>query len=79
MTRRKNTILSYLILILLAAALIASGKLINSLRSEPEKDYATKLAELRADLAEAAKSGSKQNTSRNKRTTTLKTTKTGST
>jgi hypothetical protein len=81
MTRAKNTLLTYIILILLAAAIIASGKFINSLKSAPpKKDYATKLAELRADLNKAAKSGSKQqNTSRNKRTTTRKTTKTGST
>lgn len=58
---------------LLAAALIASGKLINSTKSAPpEKDYATKLAELRADLTQAAKAGYKQPTSSNKRTTTCK-------
>ena len=68
MTRAKNTLLTYIILILLAVAIIASGKLINSLRSEPEKDYVTKLAELRADLIKAAKSGNKQQTSTNKRT-----------
>jgi hypothetical protein len=66
MTRAKNTLLTYIILILLAAALIASGKLINSLRSEPpEKSYATKLSELRADLTKAAETDSKQQTSRN--------------
>ena len=65
-------------MILLAAALIASGKFMNSKKvSPPEKDYATKLAELRADLTKASKpGGKKQNTSSsNKRTTTRKTTK----
>jgi hypothetical protein len=75
MTRAKNTLLTYIILILLAAAIIASGKLINSLRSEPEKDYATKLEELRTDLTNAAKAGNKQHTSTNKRTTTGKSSK----
>jgi hypothetical protein len=80
MTRAKNTLLTYIILLLLAAAIIASGRLINSLKSAPpEKDYATKLAELRADLNKAAKAGNKQNTSRNKRTTTRKSPKAGST
>jgi len=73
MTRAKHTLLTYIILILLAAAIIASGKFINSLKSAPpKKDYATKLAELRADLNKAAKSGNKQHTSSNKRTTTRK-------
>ena len=80
MTRAKNTLLTYIILLLLAAAIIASGKFINSIKSAPpKKDYATKLAELRADLKQAAKTGNKQHTSRNKRTTTRKTTTTGST
>ena len=70
MTRRTNTILTYIILVLLGAALIASGRMINSLKSEPEKDYATKLAELRADLTEAAKTGNKQNTSKSTNRTT---------
>lgn len=62
---------------MLAAALIASGKLINSLKSAPpEKDYATKLAELRADLNKAAKAGPKQYKSTNSnRTSTRKNTK----
>jgi len=81
MTGKKNTILTYLILILLAAALIASGKLINSLRSAPEKDYATKIAELRADLLKAAKSGYKPqpSSSNTKRTSNRQSPKTGST
>ena len=71
MARAKNTLLTYIVLILLAAAIIASGKFINSLKSSPpKKDYATKLAELRTDLTKATKSGNKQDTSRNKRTTT---------
>jgi len=61
MTRRNKTILTYCILILLAAALIASGRIINLIKgSLPEKDYATKLDELRADLMQAAKAGGKQ-------------------
>ena len=81
MTRTKNTILTYLILILIAVALIASGKLINSLKSEPEKDYATKLAELRADLMKAAESGYKPqpSSSNTKRTSNRQSPKTGST
>lgn len=80
MTRAKNTLLTYIILILLAAAIIASGKFLNSLKSAPpEKDYATKLAELRSDLTKAAKTGNKQHTSKNKRTTSRKSPKTGST
>ncbi|MHC4439296.1 MAG: hypothetical protein ACYS3S_18220 [Planctomycetota bacterium] len=80
MTRKQNTLLTYLILVLLAVALIASGKMINSLKSEPEKDYATKLSELRADLTEATKSGNKQRTSRSAdRTTTRRSPKSGST
>ena len=75
MTGKIRTILTYFIFILLAAALIASGKFINSRKaSPPEKNYATKLAELRADLTEAAKAGSEnQRTSGNtKRTSTRK-------
>ena len=73
MTGKYKTIFFYCILILLAAALIASGKFINSKKTTPpEKDYATKLAELRADLAKAGKTGGgKQNTS-SKCTTTRK-------
>ena len=70
MARRTNTILTYIILLLLATALIAFGKMINSLKLEPEKDYTTKLAELRADLTQAAKAGNRGQTSSNKRTTT---------
>lgn len=79
MTGKKRTILIYCVLILLAAALIASGKLINSKKSSPpEKDYDTKLAELRADLAKAAKAGpKKQNSScSTKKTSTRKSPKT---
>lgn len=77
MTRQVRTILTYLILMLLAAALIASGKLINSTKSAPpEKDDATKLAELRSDLTNAAKAGYKQPTSSNNRTTTRRSPKT---
>jgi hypothetical protein len=62
---------------LLAAVLIASGKLINSTKTAPpEKDYASKLAELRADLTNAAKAGYKQPTSSSKRTTTRRSPKT---
>jgi len=62
---------------LLAAVLIASGKLINSTKSAPpEKTYAEKLADLRSDLNQAAKAGYKQPTSSNKRTTTCKSPKT---
>jgi len=61
MTRRNKTILTYCILILLAAAIIASGRIINLIKgSPPEEDYAKKLAELRADLMQAAKAGGKQ-------------------
>ncbi|MFC1604300.1 hypothetical protein ACFL5F_04655 [Planctomycetota bacterium] len=82
MKEKNKTILNYFILILLAAAIIASGRYINSKKSSPpEKDDAAKLAELRADLTNAAKAGSKkQHTSGNtKRTSTRKTTKAGST
>ena len=82
MTEKYKTILNYFILILLAAAIIASGRYINSRKvpSPAEKDYATKLAELRADLTKANTAGSKpQRTSGNKRTTTGKSPKAGST
>jgi hypothetical protein len=82
MTRKNKTILNYCILILLAAALIACGRFINSKRdSSPEEDYAKKLAELRADLTKAATTGSqKKHTSGNtKRKSTGKSPKAGST
>lgn len=81
MTRKKTTILNYFVLILLAAAIIASGRYINSKNVPPEKDYAEKLAELKADLLKAAAAGSKpQQTSGSiKRTTTRKSPKAGST
>ena len=79
MTRKNKTILIYCVLILLAATLIAFNRLVNSQKaSPPEKSYAAKLAELRADLAKAAKAGSgNQRTSGNtKRTSTRKSPKT---
>jgi hypothetical protein len=81
MTEKNKTIITYCVLLLLAAAIIASGRYINSKKaSASEKDYATKLTELRADLTKATKPGvNEQNTSSNKRTTTRKTTKAGST
>jgi hypothetical protein len=61
MTRRNKTIFMYCILILLAAALIAFNRFINPKKaSPPEKDYTAKLAELRADLMQAAKADHKQ-------------------
>jgi len=75
MTRRNKTILTYCILILLAAAMIASGRFINFIKaSSREKDYTTKLAELRADLMQAAKAGGKQKpaSSNTARTSTAK-------
>jgi hypothetical protein len=81
MKEKNKTILNYFILILLAAAIIASGRYINSKKvSPPEEDYAKKLAELRADLTKSTTAGSKpQRTSGNKRTTTGKSPKAGST
>ena len=82
MTRRNKTILTYLILILLAAALIASNKFIRSKKSStPEKDYAAKLAELKADLTQAAKAGPKKQpaSSNTKRTSSRNSRKAGST
>ena len=59
MMEKIKTILTYFVLLLLAAAIIASGRYINSKKvSPPKKDYATKLAELRGDLTNAAKAGS---------------------
>ncbi|MBN2591908.1 MAG: hypothetical protein JXA81_00265 [Sedimentisphaerales bacterium] len=61
MTRRNKTIFMYCILILLAAALIEFNRFINPKKaSPPEKDYAAKLAEFRADLIRAAKADNKQ-------------------
>ena len=61
MTGKYKTIFIYCILILLAVAIIASGRYINSKKvSPPEEDYAKKLAELRADLTKAGTAGSTQ-------------------
>jgi hypothetical protein len=82
MTRRNKTILTYLILILLAAALIASNRLMNSKKApSPEKSYAAKLAELKADLMQTAKAGPKQQpaSSNTKRTSSRNSRKAGST
>lgn len=82
MTEKSKTLLNYFVLLLLAAAIVASGRYINSKKvSPPEKDYAEKLAELRADLTKSATAGGqRQNTSGNsKRTTTGKSPKAGST
>ena len=65
----------YCILILLAAALIAFNKFIKPQKATPpEKGYTAKLAELKADLVQAAKEGQKQQPSSSsaKRTTTRK-------
>jgi len=79
MKEKNKTILNYFILILLAAAIIASGRYFNSKKvSAQEEDYATKLAELRADLTKSTTAGSTQQGS-TKRTSTRKTTKAGST
>jgi hypothetical protein len=83
MTRKKTTILIYGVLILLAAALVTYGALINNSKkvSPPEQDYAEKLAELKADLIKAAAAGGeKQQTPGTiKRKPAGKSTKTGST
>jgi len=61
MTRKKTIILIYCVLILLAAAFVTYGALINSKKvSSPEQDYAEKLAELKADLFKAAAEGGEQ-------------------
>jgi hypothetical protein len=57
MTEKSKTILNYFVLLLLAAAIIAFGRYINSKNVSPEKDYAQKLAELRADLTKSAAAG----------------------
>ena len=81
MTEKIKTIFTGFVLLLLAAAIIAFGRHINSKKvSPPEEDYAKKLAELRADLTKVTPSGSKQYTSANvKRTSTRKSTKARST
>ncbi len=81
MTKKNKTIFTYFVLLLLAAAIIASGRYINSKKfSPPKKDHAAKLAELRADLSKATTSGSAQRSSGNtKRTSTRKSAKAGST
>jgi hypothetical protein len=77
MTEKSKTILTYFVLLLLAAAIIASGRYINSKKvSPPKKDYAEKLAELRADLTKANKAGPAQ---RKSASTKRKPTKAGST
>ena len=61
MTRKKTTILIYCVLILLSAALVTYGALINSKKvSSQEEDSAKKLAELKADLIKATESGCEQ-------------------
>lgn len=82
MTRKKTIILIYGVLILLAAAFVAYGALINSKKvSSPEQDYAEKLAELKADLIDAATSGGEQQQTQGsiKRKSTRKSPKTRST
>ena len=77
MTGKNKTILTYCILILLAAAIIASGRYINSKKSSPpEEDYAKKLAELKTNLIQLAKGGSHR---QDKRTSTGKSPKARST
>ena len=78
MTEKNKTILTYFVLLLLAAAIIASGRYINSKKVSPRgKDYAEKLAELRADLTKSTTAGGqRQNTSGN---TKRKSPKAGST
>jgi hypothetical protein len=79
MTEKSKTILNYCVLILLAAAIIAFGRHINSKKvSPPKEDYAKKLAELRADLTKSNTSGRTQQ-GNTKRTSTRRTTKAGST
>ena len=64
MTGKYKTILIYCVLILLAAAIIAYGALINSnYISSPEEEYAQKLAALEADLIKAAQTGPEQHKS----------------
>ena len=82
MTRKKTIILIYAVLILLAAVLVAYGALINSKKvSSPEQDYTEKLAELKADLFNAAAAGGEQQQTQGsiKRESTRKSPKTSST
>ena len=66
MTGKYKTILTYCVLLLLAAAIIASGRYINSKRTlSPEEEYAQKLAELEADLIKAAQAGPEPHKSSN--------------
>jgi hypothetical protein len=67
MARRSKTILTYCILLLLAVALIAYNRFVNSKdASPPGKDYAAKFADLKSDLAGAAMAGNaNQNRSAN--------------
>jgi hypothetical protein len=75
MARRNTTILIYFFLLLLAAAIIAFNRFIKPQKATPpEKGYTAKLAELKADLMQAAKAGQKQQPSSSgaKRATTRK-------
>jgi hypothetical protein len=67
MARRSKTILTYCILLLLAAALIAYNKFVNSKdASAPQKDHVAKLAGLKSDLTRTAMTGNaNQNRSAN--------------
>jgi len=66
MTGKYKTILIYCVLLLLAAAIIASGRYINSKRTlSPEEEYAQKLDELEADLIKATQAGPEQHKSAN--------------
>jgi hypothetical protein len=70
MTRKNKSTLICCVLILLAAALIACGKYINSKNvSTPEQDYARKLTELKADLTKAVIAGREQQASKNAKQT----------
>jgi len=81
MTRKYKTILIYCVLLLLAAAIIASGRYINSKTDQtPEEVRAARLAELKADLLKAAQSGPAENKSTNtRRSPARKSTRSGST
>jgi len=73
MKGKYKKILIYCILILLAAALVTYGAFINTKKvSSPEDDYDQKLAELEADLREAAKTGPEKKSSSTNRTSTCK-------
>ena len=81
MTRKHKTIRIYCVLLLLAAAIIASGRYINSKTApSPEEVRAEKLAELKADLLKAAESGPAENKSANtRRSPARESTRSGST